>query len=152
MTKASITRVGSVMSRSPHCVGVEETLLRAAEVMRTYGIRHLPVLENGRPVGMLNERDIVLAETLSGGSLARVTVAEAMTSIPYCATPDTPVAEVAGHLSRRKLDSALVMSGSRVLGVFTTTDALTLLSELLSEVERDAHDGELPPLKDATGS
>ena len=152
MTKTATTRVGNVMSRSPHCVGVEESLSRAAEVMRSYGIRHLPVLENGRPVGMLNERDIVLAETLSGGSLARVTVAEAMTSIPYCAAPDTPVAEVAGHLSRRKLDSALVMSGTRVLGVFTTTDALTLLAALLTETETETDDDGLGPLKDAAGS
>ena len=140
------------MSRSPHCVGVDESLMRAIEVMRSYGIRHLPVLENGRPVGMLNERDIVLAETLSGGKLAQITVAETMTSIPYCATPDTPVSEVAGHLSRRKLDSALVMSGTRVLGVFTTTDALTLLAELLVEVDAETNDESIDHLNDAAGS
>lgn len=138
MLKDVARRVGNVMSRSPHCVGVEEHLGRAAEMMRTFGIRHLPVLEGGRPVGMLNERDIVLAESLSGKSLNQISVAEAMVSIPYCASPDTPVSEVAQHLARRKLDSALVMSGTRVLGVFTITDALGLLSGVLEEADAPA--------------
>lgn len=151
MVKVSALPVERVMSRSFHCIGLEESLPRAVGIMRFYGIRHLPVLENGRPVGMLSERDIVLAETLSERGISRVTIAEAMTSIPYCVSPDTSVAEVASHLARRKLDSALVVSGAQVLGVFTSTDAFALLAEDLTDPDVEQHDEELPPLTRAVG-
>ena len=112
-----------------------EVLTIHDRMMQEFGIRHLPVLEGGRPVGMLGERDVVLASALSGQALQQVKVAEAMSRIPYCTTPDTPVHVVAEHLAARKLDAALVMSGPRILGVFTLTDALSLLAKVLEEQE-----------------
>lgn len=127
--------VGAHMTRSPECIGLDDSLERAAQMMQEFGIRHLPVLEGGRPVGMLAERDIALASAFASQGLDRIKVAEAMSRIPYCATPDTPIYAVAEHLASRKLDAALVMSGPRILGVFTITDALSLLAKLL---EREA--------------
>lgn len=125
--------VAAHMSRSPRCIALTENLQEAAEIMRDLGIRHIPVLERGRPVGMLSERDIALSATVSGRPLDQVQVLEAMTRIPYCTPPTTPASAVARHLATRKLDAALIMSGNRILGMFTITDALNLLAEALEE-------------------
>jgi acetoin utilization protein AcuB len=45
--------------------------------------------------------------------------------------PDTPVDEVAREMADRRYGCAVVIEGGKVVGVFTTTDALRALSELL---------------------
>jgi acetoin utilization protein AcuB len=60
-------------------------------------------------------------------------VEDVMTPHPYTVTPGAPLDEVASAMSRRKIGSAVVVEGGRVVGVFTTVDALRLLSALLAE-------------------
>jgi acetoin utilization protein AcuB len=52
------------MSQSPHTIGREQTLNAAHDVMRRHGIRHLPVLEGGKLMGLVSQRDLHLIETL----------------------------------------------------------------------------------------
>lgn len=49
------------MTRSPTCVSKTDSVESALELMQTGHFRHLPVLEGGRPVGMLSMRDLVKA-------------------------------------------------------------------------------------------
>ena len=123
--------VGAHMTRSPRCIALTASLQEAADVMRDLGIRHIPVLEQGRPVGMLAERDVSLAAAVSGRSLDSVQVVEAMSRIPYCIPPGTRASVAARHMATRKLDAALIMAGNRIVGMFTITDALTLLADTL---------------------
>lgn len=51
------TRVEEVATRDVISVPVDATLRHCAETLRERGIRHLPVLENGRPVGLVSARD-----------------------------------------------------------------------------------------------
>jgi acetoin utilization protein AcuB len=52
------------MTPTPHTIGQEQTLQVAHDVMREHGVRHLPVLEGGKLVGLLSQRDLHLVETL----------------------------------------------------------------------------------------
>ncbi len=47
------------MTVSPVVIGVSDTLAQARRVMRERGIRHLPVLDGGRLVGVLSRADIL---------------------------------------------------------------------------------------------
>lgn len=49
--------IGEVMTREPLTVGPDSTLGHALLVMHENAIRHLPVLENGKPVGIVCARD-----------------------------------------------------------------------------------------------
>lgn len=131
--------IGAHMTRSPRCIDLGDDLQTAADIMRDLGIRHMPVLERGRPVGMLSERDVALATAFSNRPLGEITVMEAMARIPYCIPPETPITVAAKHLATRKLDAALIMSGNRILGMFTNTDALNLLADTLAD-EPDQHE------------
>lgn len=123
--------IGGHMTPSESSIGAAASLEQAVMMMSDLGARHLPVLERGRPVGILAERDVALASAFSARALHAIQVAEAMSAVPYCVAPDTPVSEVARHLASRKLDVALVLSGARVLGLFTLVDALQLLATVV---------------------
>ncbi|RMH42955.1 MAG: CBS domain-containing protein [Deltaproteobacteria bacterium] len=119
------------MSPSPYSIQVDATLSDAHELMRSHHIRHLPVLDGDRLVGMVTERDLHLMETLSDVDPDEVTVGEAMTPDPYAVQIGTNLRDVAIALASRKYGSAVVLDGDRVVGVFTTVDALRVLSHLL---------------------
>lgn len=123
--------VADYMTRSPHSIGLDQPLSQAHKLMREHHIRHLPVLSGGRLVGILSDRDLAFIEALRDVDPARVTVEDAMTSMPYAVTPKTPLAKVAREMSEHRYGSAVIMEDSHVIGVFTTTDALRALADSL---------------------
>jgi acetoin utilization protein AcuB len=125
------TTIREHMSPEPYTIGAEQTLERAVEVMRKHRVRHLPVLEARRLVGILSERDVALVSAMAGVDPSAVPVSEAMTPDPYATTPDAPLAKVVHEMARRKLGAAVVLDDGAVLGIFTAVDALALLSTFL---------------------
>jgi acetoin utilization protein AcuB len=121
------------MTRTPLLIGVEQSLTAAHEVMRSNGIRHLPVLHGGKLVGMVSQRDLHIVESLRDVSPDEVTVEEAMTQDVYAVPPRTPLREVVSEMAERKLGSAVVVEGTRIVGVFTTVDALDTLVGILAD-------------------
>jgi acetoin utilization protein AcuB len=128
--------VGDYMTSGPYSIGRDQTLTDAHRVMREHHIRHLPVLHGGRLIGLVSERDLHLIETLRDVNPAEVPVEEAMSQAPYTVVPEAPLEDVALEMWRHKYGSAVVMSEGRVCGVFTTTDALRALYEVISRGER----------------
>ena len=112
------------MTRSPHTIGQDQTLATAHRLMRSSDIRHLPVLEGGRLVGIVSQRDLHLLETLKGVDQDEVTVAEAMTSDVETAEPSMPLHEAAERMARRRAGCLVVTHAERVVGIFTAVDAL----------------------------
>jgi len=123
--------VRQYMTPSPHTIGPTRPLAAARRMMQEHGIRHLPVLDGGRIVGLLSERDLFLVESLPNVNPTNVRVEEAMVQEVFIVEPDTPVGEVVERMIARKVGSAVVCDGDRVVGVFTTIDALGALHELL---------------------
>lgn len=119
------------MSVSPVVIGSDRTLAEAHETMRQHGIRHLPVVEGRRLVGIVSQRDLYLLETLRGVDVASEKVSEAMTPDPFTTRSDAPLDEVAREMAEHKYGSAVVVEDGKVVGVFTTVDALRALSTLL---------------------
>ncbi|MBK6686284.1 MAG: CBS domain-containing protein [Deltaproteobacteria bacterium] len=118
------------MTPSPHSIGPGQTIAVALKLMRTHGVRHLPVLDGGNIIGLVSERELELVATLGATNPERAPVEQAMIPDPYWAEVDTPVAEVAAKMAERKLGSAVITRGGKLAGVFTTTDALRALAEL----------------------
>ena len=120
------------MTHSPHCIGKDQSLATAQSLMRSERLRHLPVLEAGKLIGMLSQRDIYFMEALPSVDPSATTVEDAMTQEAYQVSPKARLRDVVGTMAKKTLGSAVVVEAGKVVGVFTTTDALTVLAEVLS--------------------
>lgn len=58
------TTVGTVMTRNPYTIPFGARMLDAACTMHEYRVRHLPVIDHGRPVGVISIRDLLGGEIL----------------------------------------------------------------------------------------
>jgi len=130
MSKA-IPTVQKYMTTNPYSIERNQPLAEAHRIMRTHGIRHLPVMDAGQLVGILSDRDLHLVETLRDVDPEQVPVEDAMALDVFTVDPDAQLDEVAEQMASQKYGSAVVMQNSKVVGIFTTINALTALSELL---------------------
>lgn len=123
--------VQQYMSVAPVVVSSDRTLAEAHRLMRERKIRHLPVVDRGRLVGVVSQRDLYLLETLKGVDAGSETVAEAMAPDPYTVPPDAPLDAVAAEMAENRYGSAVVVDRGSVIGLFTTVDALRALATVL---------------------
>jgi acetoin utilization protein AcuB len=130
MTK-SIPHIDKYMTPGPHSVGQEQSLAQAHKLMRDHHIRHLPVLHGGKLVGVLSDRDLHLIETLRDVDPDKVTVEEAMSPTVYTVSPRTSLDEVVREMALHKYGCAVVEDNAKVVGVFTTVDAMRAFADLL---------------------
>jgi acetoin utilization protein AcuB len=129
------------MTPTPHTISTRQTLAEAHQAMRERGVRHLPVVVDGKLVGVVSQRDLYLLETLRGVDVGRELVEEAMSDQPFVVAPDAPLEEVAEAMANSKHGSALVVERATLVGIFTSTDALRALVTLLRR-GMAAHDDE----------
>jgi acetoin utilization protein AcuB len=127
----AIPKISKYMSTSPITVGQEQTLAHAHKILREHRIRHLPVLKGGHLIGIITDRDLNLVETLKDVDPEKVTVEDAMTPDPYTVSPEAALDEVVAEMAEKKFGSAVVIDNNKVVGVFTTVDAMSAFAELL---------------------
>jgi CBS-domain-containing membrane protein len=126
--------VGDVMRREFVSLRLGDRLDFVEDVMRLGRIRHLPVLEDDRLVGIVSQRDL-LANSLTRALefdaperrtfLRSVDVAEAMSREVVTVTRETPLAEAARLLLRHRIGCLPVVSEAGVpVGLVTESDLL----------------------------
>jgi acetoin utilization protein AcuB len=127
--------VGDLMTPCPVSIRAEQSLAHAHLLMRSHGVRHLPVLQEDRVVGVVSQGDLRLLESIGDVAVDEVAVEEAMVDHPYMVWADTPIAQVLGQMLERHIGSALVvdqdgLARGRVAGIFTAVDAMKALEDL----------------------
>lgn len=128
----------TAMTRRLVAIAPADDLDAAWKVMQTQGVRHLPVLDQEVLVGMLSDRDVLLASHLEDGGLLvpSIPVAHAMTPNPMTCAPNTTVAVLAQLMIDCRVDALPVVDGQRrVVGLVSSTDLLDLLSHRHEEAD-----------------
>lgn len=123
-------RLEKHMTPMPHSIGKDQPLKTALSMMREYRIRHLPVQEGGKLIGVLSDRDLKLASSFDHPE--ELTVEEVMTPDPYTVPPQTPLDEVIVEMAEHKYGCVLIQQeNGKLVGIFTATDGLRVLADLL---------------------
>lgn len=126
-------KVEDLMTLIPNTVTPATKLRHAVEIMKTYNCRQLPVLHDGRLVGIITDRDIRLVMNsplvLHGRwqdeeILDQVTAEACMTPNPMTVSPSTPAYRAAAILSTYKFGALPVVDGDTLVGIITVTDFL----------------------------
>ena len=129
--------VRQYMTALPETIDEDLSLADAKDRMFDLGIRHLPVLHQGKLVGILSQRDIAVAEALATNDYAEISVKQVMTEVPFTCGPNAHVEAVAREMAKHLYGSAIVVDPahpSQVVGVFTTTDALRALADIVDKL------------------
>lgn len=106
-------------------------------LMADHGVRHLPVVRDGRVVGVISDRDVRVVLGLSIEHQQQVRAGDVMAVDPLTVSAATPLDEVAYAMSDRKVGSAIVNDEQgELLGIFTATDALNALIEVTRRLRR----------------
>jgi acetoin utilization protein AcuB len=125
------------MSSPVQIVQADTSVADAYDTMMRMGIRRLPVVQDGRLVGIVTLGDLREARPSPATSLsiyelnyllARLTVAQVMTHSPYTVTTDTPIQEAARIMLDHKVGGLPVISeDSRPIGIITESDLFRML-------------------------
>jgi acetoin utilization protein AcuB len=134
-------KITPYVTRSPLTVEPRDSALHARELLERHHINQLPVVDDGRVVGMVTDRDLrdVFPSTLEGtchhGRHAtvdpeHVRVGDVMTPHVYSLGMDDSVREAAGLLRRRRIGAVPILDAHGGLrGILTRTDLLRALAD-----------------------
>ncbi len=132
MSKQTVNAYASPISQ---CLSPESKLTEAKERMLFEGVRHLPVIEAGRLVGMVSLSDLFAIESLVDVDPDETETRSFMSTDVYTVRPDELLGAVVHQMSESKISSAVVLKDDAPVSVFTTTDACRALAELLERAE-----------------
>jgi len=139
------TRVRDIMTSPAIVVGPDTTLPAANALMKERNIRHLPVVENGRLVGIVSRGDLREASISASINadqyelhfmLNRLSVGKLMTRKVFTVTPDALVVHAAELMTDHKIAGLPVVDrDGSVIGIVTESDLLNMLVKKLREAE-----------------
>lgn len=113
-------QIANCMTPHPVTVSPRDTLARAKTKMDVGRFRRLPVVENGKLVGILTERDI----RNHWGYLDSTRVDAAMTADPVTITPRISAEDAARLMLEHKIGGLPVVDNGELVGVVSTSDIL----------------------------
>ena len=130
-----VPSVGAVMTAFPYFVEAQEPVTTAEARMEEHQIRHLPVLEHGKVVGIITARDLrmLVHASLPARDKARIRARDVMHRDVYVTDIHTPLDEVLSEMVEHRLGSCVVRRHGKLAGIFSTVDACRVLAEVLAE-------------------
>jgi len=102
----------------------EDTVFEALQLLAEYEVGALMVMDQGRLVGVLSERDYTRKIALQGRSSKDTRVKDIMTRDVLYVTPSTRTRECMALMSEKKIRHLPVLDGSTVLGMISIRDIL----------------------------
>ncbi len=133
-----------VMTAQPLTVTPETKLSKVTELMDERHIQHFPVVEGERLVGLLSEGDLhdampsvlTVEDPEARRRYLRVThVAQVAAKDAPTVSPNAPLAEVIRTMRSGRLGGIAVTEGTRLVGILTSGDLITLLERILRSSE-----------------
>lgn len=122
------TVVRDLMTYPVMCALSTDRLMDLYALMSDRRIRHLPVLNQGRLVGIISDRDILTYGQKQSGCLVfppNLRASDIMTADVVSCNPETPLTEAAARMLDLKVDALPVVDEqAHLIGVITASDLM----------------------------
>jgi CBS domain-containing protein len=134
--------VRDVMSKDVKVVGPDSNVKEVVAAMNKFNIGSIVVVQSGRPVGVISERDILRRVVEPSLAPATLTARQVMTSPVITISETATVDEAAKLMAKKRVRKLPVMNKEELVGIVTFTDivnrVLTMIS-ILEELVRPCH-------------
>ncbi|GAB6158752.1 CBS domain-containing protein [Desulfotomaculum varum] len=114
-----------IMTPQVATVSPQQTVQEAAQLMSQYNVGSVPVVENGRCVGIVTDRDIALRAVSQGHNPSTTKVQTVMTTGVVTGTPQMDVHEAANIMAQRQIRRLPVVENGRLAGIVSLGDLAT---------------------------
>jgi CBS domain-containing protein len=115
--------VKDAMTASPRSVGTGDSVVEAARLMRDEDVGSLPVVEDGRVVGIVTDRDIAIRVVAESADTASITVGDVASRNTVTAAPGQDLDEALQLMARHQLRRLpVVEEDGRLVGILTQAD------------------------------
>ena len=113
-------------------LGPEASAFEGLRLCRERRIRHIPIVEDDRLVGIVSDRDIRSVSSPLGDpqrvdALKRTRLEDVMTRKVITAAPEDTIVHAAQEMYERKIESLPVVSGEKLVGIVTSADVMRAL-------------------------
>ncbi len=114
--------VGDLMTAYPEALGPDDTIQKAAKMMRDHDYGIIPILDGDEAlVGVVTDRDIVIQAVASGHG-PETALRECMTVQPDSIPRDLPVAQALHLMNTRQIRRVPVVESGRLIGMLSVGD------------------------------
>lgn len=133
--------VAEIMTRNPVTVTPRNAIRTAINLMREGGYRRVPVVDRGRLVGIITDRDlrraanspfVVREQWYDNFILDHIEVGSCMTPNPLTVEPTASIEDAARLMRSHKIGGLPVVTEGQLVGIITETDLLDFLIEILA--------------------
>ncbi len=128
------------MTPNPNVVSSKTPVMEAMQVLRKGGFRRLPVVDNGKLVGIVTDKDLKEAAPTQTSSLSvyelnyllsKLLIKDIMNENVFFVSPEDPIEKVALLMEEQKIAGLPVVSEGAVVGIITITDMLETFVQVL---------------------
>ena len=116
-----------------HQVNPSVSVFEALQLLADYGVGALTVMENGKLVGVVSERDYTRKVALQGKNSKETKVADIMTREVVTVTPSTEASACMVLMSQKKIRHLPVLNGTEVVGLISIRD---LMDDIIAEQQQ----------------
>lgn len=130
-------KVADFMTRELVLVKESDDLALAESILRLGGIRHLPVVRDGKLVGLVTQRDLLRSGAFGRNPAARATLAQdVMTRDVTTVSPDASLAHAAHLMLRHKYGCLPVCApDGQLLGIITESDFVRFAADVVQDLD-----------------
>jgi acetoin utilization protein AcuB len=119
--------VGFRMTKEPVTVAPGDLLSDAERKMKAGGFRRLPVVSNGKLMGIVTERDL----REHRGHLERTRINGVMTENPITVAPNTVLEDAAQIMLKQQIGGLPVVEGGQLIGIITASDVMHAFLDMM---------------------
>ncbi|WP_134773767.1 CBS domain-containing protein [Ornithinimicrobium flavum] len=118
-----MTTARDIMSTQVRTVSEDQSLVDAAVLMRDHSVGAVPVTAaDGRLVGIVTDRDIVVSGVASGRDLAATAAGQLAQGIVSTVSPDEDIDRIVATMGDQQIKRLVVMEGTQLVGMISEAD------------------------------